>query len=323
VRIASLVPSATEALFALGLGDDVVAVTHECDWPDEARKRPQLTRSVIEPGLPPAEIDAAVRELTGRGEAIYELDRDVLARLEPDLIVTQAVCAVCAVSYDEVCSVAGGLPGDPAVVSLDPETLGDVLADLPRLAEECGSRERGDRLRQELTTRIDRVRAAVAGRPRPRVLALEWLDPPFIGGHWVPEMIAAAGGDDVLGAPGTKSRTAGWEDLRESRPDAVVVMPCGLYADEALEQARLFVEEIAALGAERVWAVDAASSFSRAGPRLADGVELLARLLHPDAAGGDAQPKPGGSPSTLSAAAIMQPTTAATPSATIAPHSSS
>jgi iron complex transport system substrate-binding protein len=283
MRIASLVPSATEALFALGFGDDVVAVTHECDWPEAANELPRLTRSVIEPGLPPAAIDAAVRDLTGRGEAIYELDRRVLERLRPDLIVSQAVCAVCAVSYDEVCSVADSLPGDPDVISLDPETLGDVLADLPRLAAACGEPERGDRLRDALVARIDRVRTAVRGRPRPRVLALEWLDPPYVGGHWVPEMIAAGGGMDPIGEAGAKSRVASWDELRAAAPDVVIAMPCGLYADEAADQARAFADQLGALAASRAIAVDAASSFSRPGPRLADGVELLGHLLHPDA----------------------------------------
>jgi iron complex transport system substrate-binding protein len=282
MRIASLVPSATEALFALGFGDEVVAVTHECDWPDAARRLPRLTRSVIEEGLAPAEVDAAVRELTGKGEAIYELDQRALAELEPDLIATQAVCAVCAVSYDEVCSVAAGLPGGPAVISLDPGTLDEVLGDLPRLAEACGDADRGERLRAALRRRIDAVSSAVAGAPRPRVLALEWLDPPYVGGHWVPDMIAAAGGDDVLASPGERSRTAPWSDLRPARPDVAVVMPCGLYADEAAAQARGFADELASLDAERIVAVDAASSFSRPGPRLADGVELLGHLLHPE-----------------------------------------
>jgi iron complex transport system substrate-binding protein len=283
MRIASLVPSATEALFALGFGDEVVAVTHECDWPGAARELPQLTRSVIPGDLPPAGIDAAVRELTGKGQAIYELDEAVLERLRPDLIVTQAVCAVCAVSYDDVCNVAAGLAGEPDVLSLDPETLDDVLGDLPRLATACGRPGQGVRLERELRDRIDRVRLAVADRPRPRVLALEWLDPPFIGGHWVPDMIAAAGGADALGAAGAKSRTASWAELRAAGPDIVVAMPCGLYADEAAEQAQAFARELESLGASRAIAVDAASSFSRPGPRLADGIELLGHLLHPDA----------------------------------------
>jgi iron complex transport system substrate-binding protein len=282
MRIASLVPSATESLFALGLGDDVVAVTHECDWPAQARGLPRLTRSVIPADLPPAEIDAAVRELTARGDAIYELDERTLERLNPDLIVTQAVCAVCAVSYEEVCSVAAGLPGGPEVVSLDPETLEEVFADLPRLAAAGGARERGERLRSTLASRVERVRSATASARAPDVVALEWLDPPYIGGHWVPEMIAAAGGVDVLGRAGAKSRTATWAELGAARPEIAVVMPCGLYAGEAESQARARAEELRALEAATVYAVDAASSFSRPGPRLADGVELLGHLLHPD-----------------------------------------
>jgi iron complex transport system substrate-binding protein len=281
MKVASLVPSATEALFALGLGERVVGVTHECDWPAEALDRPRLTRSEIAEGLSPREIDDAVRELTAKGQAIYGLDSAELERLAPDLIVTQALCAVCAVSYDEVCELAGALPGDPGVLSLDPETLDEVLADLTRLAVECGVRERGEALELELRERLDAVRSAVEGAPRPRVLALEWLDPPFIGGHWVPEMIALAGGEDALGEAGVKSRTATWDELRDAEADVVVVMPCGLYADEAAAQAADHAGELASLGARAIWAVDAASSFSRPGPRLVDGVELLAHLLHP------------------------------------------
>jgi len=282
MRVASLVPSATEALFALGLGDSVVAVTHECDWPAEALERPHLTRSAIPEGLSPREIDSAVREMTRRGDAIYGLDGGELERLEPDLIVTQALCAVCAVSYDDVCSLAGTLPGAPGVLSLDPETLGEVLEDLVRLGQECGVAERGEALRDELLGRVARVESAVAGAPKQRVVALEWLDPPFIGGHWVPEMIEAAGGTDAMGEAGVKSRTATWEEIQGADVDIVVVMPCGLYADEAAEQATAHLDDLRATGARELWAVDAASSFSRPGPRLVDGVELLAHLLHPE-----------------------------------------
>ncbi|MEJ7875679.1 MAG: cobalamin-binding protein [Solirubrobacterales bacterium] len=285
-RIASLVPSATESLFALGLGDRVVAVTHECDWPPEARELPRLTRSEIPEGLAPAEIDAAVRELTAKSEAIYGLDAEELERLAPDLIVTQALCAVCAVSFDDVCSIASRLPGEPDVLSLDPHTLDEMLADLVRLADACGVDERGHRSESELRARLTAVEQSVGDAERPRVAALEWLDPPFVGGHWVPEMIQLAGGVDVLGTPGAKSRTATWEEIGGSRPDLVVVMPCGLYAAEAAEQARDFESELRALRARSVWAVDAASSFSRPGPRLVDGVELLAHLFRawPDGA---------------------------------------
>jgi iron complex transport system substrate-binding protein len=282
MRIASLVPSATEALFALGLGDSVVAVTHECDHPPDAARRPRLTRSVIPEGLDPAEIDRRVREVTGRGEALYELDEPALRELRPDLIVTQAVCAVCAVSYDDVRAVAARLPSTPAVISLDPGRLDEVLGDLVTLAEATGGRERGESLRAELRERLTRVRADVAGAERPRTVALEWLDPLFIGGHWVPEMIEAAGGEDVLGRPGERSRTASWEEIVAAGPQVAVVMPCGLYASEAAEQAIAFGERLRATGADRVIAVDAASSFSRPGPRLVDGVELLGHLLHPE-----------------------------------------
>ena len=284
MRIASLVPSATETLFALGLGDQVVAVTHECDHPEEVGRLPRLTSSVIQEGLPPAEIDARVRELTGRGESLYGLDEPRLAELAPDLIVTQALCAVCAVSVDDVRAVAARLPGDPAVLSLDPVNLHEVLADAVELATACDVRLAGERLDLYLRNRLERVRTAVAGAPRPRVAALEWLDPPFAGGHWVPEMIELAGGEDVLGKPGERSRTIEWAELEAAAPEVVIVMPCGLYADEAAAQAREHEARLRALGA-RVVAVDAASSFSRPGPRLVDGTELLAHLLHPDRVG--------------------------------------
>jgi iron complex transport system substrate-binding protein len=284
MRVASLVPSATEALFALGLGDSVVAVTHECDHPKQATRLPRLTASVVPAGLPAAEIDRRVRELTGAGKALYTLDEPRLAELEPDLIVTQALCAVCAVSYDDVRAVADRIGSRPDVVSLDPETLDEVLEDLPRLAEAAGGREHGERLEAELRARLGAVQEAVAGRPRPRVAALEWLDPVYVGGHWVPEMIELAGGVDVLGEAGAKSRVVGWDEVADAAPDLVAVIPCGLYANEAAEEARSHAARLRGLGAERVFALDAAASFSRPGPRLVDGVELLAHLLHPDAA---------------------------------------
>src|SRR5215211_955962 len=284
MRIASLVPSSTEMLFALGLGERVVAITHECDHPPEVTTLPRLTRSVIPEGLAPGEIDAAVREVTAQGRALYELDEATLAGLDADLIVTQALCAVCAVSYDDVRAIAGRLPTTPAVVSLDPETLSEVLDDAVRLAGAAGVRGSGVRLRAGLRERLDRVRQAVAGTERPRVAALEWLDPPYVGGHWVPEMIELAGGTDPLGERGRKSRVASWDEIRAAASDIVVVMPCGMYADEALAQALGRRAEIESLGADRVVAVDAAASFSRPGPRLVDGTELLAHLLHPDVA---------------------------------------
>lgn len=283
MRIASLVPSATEMGFALGLGEQIVAVTHECDHPPAAATLPHLTRSVIPAGLSPAEIDAAVRERTGRGEALYELDTGRLAELDVDLIVTQAVCPVCAVSYEDVRAVASRLPTRPEVLSQDPSSLADVLDDALGLAMAAGVPERGRALRAVLMSRIEAVGEATSERPRPRVAALEWLDPPYAAGHWVPEMIAAAGGRDVLAEPGERSRECTWEEIAAAAPETVVVMPCGLDCAEAAREATAHDTRLAELGADRAFAVDAAASFSRPGPRIADGVELLGHLLHPEA----------------------------------------
>ena len=282
MRIASLVPSSTEMLFELGLGGNVVAVTHECDWPPAAATLPHLTRTVVPDGLSAAEIDRTVRETVASGRPLYELDRERLAAQAPDLIVTQAVCDVCAVSYDDVVAVATTLPGRPRVLSLDPMSLGEVLADIERLADAAGVPAAGHRLRSEADRRIEAVESSVAGLPRPRVAALEWLDPPFIGGHWVPEMIALAGGDDVLGRAGERSRTASWEEIAAARPEVVVAMPCGYDEPRSAEEARAYSDRLDALGAERIVAVDASAYFSRPGPRLVTGIELLVRILHPD-----------------------------------------
>ena len=269
-------------LFALGLGDQVVAVTHECDHPPAAAGKPHLTRSLIPEGLSAAEIDSQVRRLTGEGRHLYRLDEPALAELEVDLIVTQAVCEVCAVSYDDVVAVAARLPSRPRVISLDPRNLAEVIADVLRLGEAADAADQAIMLKAELERRLAEVRRAVAGEPRPRVLALEWLDPPFIGGHWIPEMIEIAGGEDVLGIGGTKSRTASWEEISSCGAEVVVAMPCGWDASRARSEVEGVSDRIAAIGAERIWAVDAAASFSRPGPRLVEGTELLAHLLHPD-----------------------------------------
>jgi iron complex transport system substrate-binding protein len=282
MRIASLVPSATETLFALGLGEQVVAVTHECDWPPEASSLPHLTRTVIPPGLGPAEIDRVVRETVGAGRPLYELDAERLAELAPDMIVTQAVCEVCAVSYDDVVAVAATLPGKPRVLSLDPLQLDDVLNDLVRVADAAGDPEAGRRARGEAHARLAAVASAVAGAERQRVAAIEWLDPVFVAGHWVPEMVSIAGGVDALGTAGEKSRTVSWSELEAAHPDTVVAMPCGYDAARSAEEAEAFSDRLGALGARRIVAVDASAYFSRPGPRLVAGVELLAAILHPD-----------------------------------------
>ena len=289
MRIASLVPSATEMLFALGLGDEVVGVTHECDYPRQAASLPHLTATVLPDGLDAGEIDATVKEIVADGRALYRLNGERLAELAPDLIVTQAVCEVCAVSYEDVAAVAARLPGRPRVVRQDPSRLAEVLEDVSRLGVAAGIEARGVEVRTDLETRLERVRGAVEGAGRPRVLALEWLDPPFLGGHWVPEMIEIAGGTDVIGRAGQKSPRVAWERLAGLDPEVVVAMPCGWYLDDSRAQALAHRERLEALGAGRVFAVDAASSFSRPGPRLVDGVELLAHIFHPDRV----EPPPG------------------------------
>ena len=282
MRIVSLVPSATEMLFALGVGDEVTAVTHECDHPPEALDLPKVTRDVIGPGLRPDEIDRAVRTLTEQGKSIYELDVETLRRLQPDLIVTQALCAVCAVSYDDVRAVAEQMDPAPQVLSLDPNTLGEVLGDVRTLAQATDSKDAGVALVQDAASRVDRVRLAVRAAEPVRVAALEWLDPVFVAGHWTPQLIEYAGGFDVLGLPGEHSEQRSWDDVRAAQPEVVVVMPCGYDAERAHQEAETYADELASLGARRVVAVDAAAYFSRPGPRLVDGLELLGHILHPD-----------------------------------------
>lgn len=282
MRIASLVPSATEMLFALGLGESVVAVTHECDFPSQASSLPHLTRTVLAEGLDAGEIDAAVKATVGEGRALYELNEERLAEVAPDLIVTQAVCDVCAVSYEDVVEVAARLPSRPRVLQQDPSTLAEVLEDVVRLGEATGMEAEAHQMRGELEGRLASVRAAVAGAATPRVIALEWLDPPYVGGHWIPEMISIAGGEDVAGPPGLKSPEVQWGALSGLNPDVVIAMPCGWYVGESHAQAVEHWDRVATLGAGRVYAVDAASTFSRPGPRLVDGVELLGHILHPD-----------------------------------------
>jgi iron complex transport system substrate-binding protein len=282
VRIVSLVPSATEMLFALGLGSDLVAVTHECDYPEAARSLPRVTRNVLDPGLSAAQIDTAVRQLTLRGESIYELDGELLRSLRPELIVTQALCSVCAVSYEDVRALAQQIDPPPRVISLDPHTVGEVLADARTLAQATDRKDAAVALIADAARRIDRVRVAVRGARRPRVAALEWLDPPYAAGHWTPQLIDYAGGEDVLGFPGEHSAQRSWREIAAAQPDIVIVMPCGYDAQIAHREAEMHREQLATLGAGEVVAVDAASYFSRPGPRIVDGLELLAHIIHPE-----------------------------------------
>ncbi|MBV9417061.1 MAG: ABC transporter substrate-binding protein, partial [Solirubrobacterales bacterium] len=217
MRIVSLVPSATETLFALGVGSDVIAVTHECDYPPAVRELPKITRDVLPAGLSAREIDSAVKERTLAGLSIYELDDELLRDLRPDLIVTQELCTVCAVSYDDVRAIAEEIETHPRVISLDPHTVGEVLGDVRTLAQLTDRKDAAVELVRDAAARIDRVRLAVRGARRPRVAALEWLDPPFAAGHWVPQLIEYAGGEDVLGFAGERSEETTWQAVEAAQ----------------------------------------------------------------------------------------------------------
>lgn len=286
VKICSLLPSATEIVYALGLGESLASVTHECDFPEEAKTKPVLIRPRVNAEGNAREIDRGVRELVARGESLYVVDDEALRRIAPDLILTQDLCHVCAASPDDLAAALGRMARPPRVVTLSPQSLGDVWADIRKVGEATDRAAEAERLVARLEARVAAVEHEVADAARLRVLCLEWLDPPFVAGHWVPEMVARAGGVDVLGHAGEPSFAITWEQAIAARPDVVLIMPCGYGADKAAAE---FVqaakpvgwEEIPAIKTQHVYAVDANSYFSRPGPRLADGLELLARLLHP------------------------------------------
>ena len=282
MRIVSLVPHATELLFALGLGDDVVAVTHECDHPPRALELPRVTKDRLPAGLSAGEIDAAVRASVAGEGTIYELDTDLLQTLEPDLIVTQELCPVCAVTYDEVVKEAERIVSCPKVIALDPKTIGETMGDIRTVAAATGARDAALDLVARQRARIDRVRVALKDAERPTVAAIEWFEPVFTAGHWTPQLIDLAGGVDVLGFPGEHSEQTTWEMVAAARPEVVVCMPCGYDAARSLQEAETFADELRSVGARRVVAVDAAAYFSRPGPRLVDGLELMGHVLHPE-----------------------------------------
>jgi iron complex transport system substrate-binding protein len=281
VRIVSLLPSTTEILFALGAGPDVVGVTFECDHPAEARSRTVVSTSAMPAGLPPAEIDAFVTRAMQAGEDLYHLDEGALSGLDADLVVTQDLCAVCAVDVTVVDDALAHLGCTAEVLTIDPHTLDEVFASILTLGRVTARVSAAEELVASLRARLDAVRARVAGRPRPRVLLLEWTDPPFAPGHWVPEMIEAAGGEPLLGTPGSRSLRTTWEAVRDARPDVVVAAPCGY----DLAGATVLADELVARGVlppgVPVHPVDANAAWARPGTRLVDGVEELAALLHP------------------------------------------
>jgi iron complex transport system substrate-binding protein len=284
VRICSLVPAATEVLFALGVGESVVGVTHECDWPPEAETRPHVTASHLQSGdLSSAEIDDAVAEAARQGKALYAIDEDVWEEIRPDVVVAQELCDVCAVSAGEVRQL------DVEVIDYSPSTLDGVLAHIIALGVRLGEEGAGDELTTGMRTRLERVRAALAETDTyPRVYVSEWLEPPYAAGHWVPDMVSVAGGMEVAGIAGEPSFRMRWSDVAGLEPDTVVLAPCGFDLDRTLTEVVTLDLSAHLLGTSarqesRVFAVDANGYFSRPGPRLAEGVELLAYLLHPDA----------------------------------------
>jgi len=281
VRIVSLLPSATEILFALGAGPDVVGVTFECDFPSEARTRTIVSNTTLPAGLSPAQIDAQVRARLAAGEDLYTLDADALRTLDPDLVVTQDLCAVCAVDVTEVDRALDYLGCRGRVVTLDPMSLSEVLESVTVLGHATGHVARGDALVESLRARLESIAAKVRGLDRPRVALLEWTDPPFSSGHWVPDMVQASGAESVLGQRAARSVQITWHDVEAACPDIIVVAPCGY----RLEGARRLAEEILEKGlvpaGVPLWAVDADAAFVRPGPRVVDGIEALAHIAHP------------------------------------------
>ena len=285
MRIVSLLPSTTEILFALGAGDQVVGVTFECDYPPEARGRRIVSTSSLPEGLEPAAIDALVTERLAAGEDLYHLDEGALAGLDADVVVTQDLCAVCAVDVSVVDDALDHLGCRAEVVTIDPHTLDDVLASIGVLGKVSGTEPRAAELVAMLRERLAWVEQAVAGRPTPRILVLEWTEPPFAPGHWVPEMVQRAGAQSTLGQAGAKSFRTTWEAVAESRPDLIVSAPCGFALPESARLAEELLESGVLPDGVPLWAVDANASFARPGPRLVDGVETLAAIAHPDADG--------------------------------------
>jgi iron complex transport system substrate-binding protein len=279
--IVSLLPSATEIVYALGLEDRLVGVTFECDEPPAARvEKAVVVGGRDTSGLTPAEIDAYVRAQVAADADLYHLQRDALAGLDPELVLTQDLCWVCALPSATVSEALDYLGCSAEVVALDPHSLDEVLDSIRTVGARTGVPERAEDLVRTLRARLDVVARAVGGRPRPRVAVVEWVDPPFLAGHWVPDLVRAAGGDPVAALPGQRSREATWAEFADAEPDIVIVSPCGYHLDGAAQQAATVV---AALPGTEVWAIDGDGLVVRPGPRLVAGVETIASVLHPDA----------------------------------------
>jgi iron complex transport system substrate-binding protein len=296
MRIVSLVPGVTEICFALGLGHQLVAVTHECDFPEVAARIPRITRSTIPDDIDTsAEIDQYVKSASAEGRALYELDIEQLRTLQPDLILTQDLCHVCALPVDDVRAIAATMVPAPEVVSIDAKTLDDVIESIRTVGRWTERTTTADAVVTALHQRIDRIRKQVSrAEHRHRVVCLEWLDPPMIAGHWVPEMVELAGGIDPIGRTGEPSFEVSWQDVIDAKPETIILMPCGYDLERSVrEMERLIeqgnvippeIEKTSAVQEGRVCAVDGAAFFSRPGPRLVTGLELLTGILHAELA---------------------------------------
>jgi iron complex transport system substrate-binding protein len=288
MRIVSLLPSATEIVCELGLREHLVGVTHECDYPASVTSLPKVTKTLIPTNASSREIDALVRDRLGEQSALYTLDMEMLERVAPDLIVTQALCDVCAVAETEVKNAACALPGAPPVVNLEPETMGEVLDCIRQVADAIGEPARATPVIAKLQARIDAVLARLAKtRTRPRIALLEWLDPPFSTGHWNPELIRLAGGVDGFGREGQKSVTLQWEQVTTWQPEIVLISCCGFTIERTQQEVSVLRDvpgwdDVPAVRDGRVFVTDGSSYFSRPGPRLVDSLELLAHVIHPE-----------------------------------------
>jgi iron complex transport system substrate-binding protein len=283
MRIASLLPSATEIICALGMEDDLVAVTHECDYPASVRAKPVLTRSVLTADRSGVEVDRHIRELLHQGSSIYALDAGRLAALAPDLILTQELCEVCAVSYPIVERAARQLgSSSPQLISLEPERLDDVFQNILFVGGLVGRADAAEQLCARLRARVATIEARVAGLRRRRVVCLEWVDPAYNCGHWTPELVTIAGGEERLGVAGRPAHPLEWQQVIDAEPEVVVVMACGFSLARSLQEIEAAGSRFASLAAD-LWVVDGNAYFSRPGPRLVDSVEIMAGILHPEA----------------------------------------
>jgi iron complex transport system substrate-binding protein len=289
VKIVSLLPSATEIVYALGLGEELAGVTYECDFPREAQEKPVVLETALPTDRPlsAGEIDEAVREKMASQEPIYRLDEDLIRQIQPDLILAQDLCRVCAVPSGQVAEALEKIGASAKVISLDPPNLDGILEGILDVGRATGTVARAESLVGSLRDRISRVRERGARLPTIRTLCLEWLEPPFVGGHWIPEMVVLASGRNLLNEPERPSRSVTWREIADARPEVLVHMPCGYYLEEAEEEARRLYSvpellETTAVNTGHVYAVDATSYFSRPGPRIVDGLEILAWCIHPE-----------------------------------------